>query len=162
MSAAQGPAREARVEHALDLALRYLGPRDRTVAEVRARLERSEVREPALAEALARLEALGALDDDGFAARFAEDRRALDGWGAERIARRLRERGIERELAESVAAPAGGRDGELAAALAVLERRFPSPPGDARRERERAYGVLVRKGYDPELAADAVREHLRD
>jgi len=44
----------------------------------------------------------------------------------------------------------------------VLERRFPSPPGDARRERERAYGVLVRKGYDPELAADAVREHLRD
>ncbi len=43
----------------------------------------------------------------------------------------------------------------------MLERRFPSPSDDAPRERERAFGVLVRKGYEPELAADAVRAHLR-
>lgn len=96
------------------------------------------------------------LDDDAFAQRFAADRRELDGWGGERIARRLRDRGVERELAEAAARPQDGRAGEMAAARAVLERRFPSAPREPR-ERERAFGVLVRKGYDPELAADAIR-----
>jgi len=142
------------------VALRYLGPRDRTLSEVRAHLERRDVREPVLGEAIFRLEELGVLDDAAFAQRFADDRRELDGWGSERIVRRLRERGVERELAESAARPETGREGELAAALAVLERRFAAPPREPR-ERERAFGVLVRKGYDPELAADAIRAHAR-
>ena len=38
----------------------------------------------------------GYLDDARFAQRFAEDRRRLDGWGAERIERRLRALGVGR------------------------------------------------------------------
>ncbi|MGH2943067.1 MAG: hypothetical protein ACRDLN_09910, partial [Solirubrobacteraceae bacterium] len=50
--------------------------------------------------------------------------------------------------------------GELAAALELLRRRFgEAPAGD--RERERALGMLVRKGYDPELACDAVHAFER-
>jgi len=143
------------------VALRYLGPRDRTLSEVRAHLERRDVRDPVLDETLFRLGELGVLDDASFARRFADDRRELDGWGSDRIARRLRERGVERELAEAAARPEQGREGELAAALAVLERRFPAAPREPR-ERDRAFGVLVRKGYDPELAADAIRAYGRD
>jgi regulatory protein len=42
----------------------------------------------------------------------------------------------------------------------VLRQRFPSPPRD-RRERERALGILLRKGYDIELALDALAAYDR-
>jgi regulatory protein len=38
----------------------------------------------------------------------------------------------------------------------LLRRRFPSPPDDDR-GRDRALGLLVRRGYDLEMAYDAVR-----
>ncbi len=160
MSATPGADPEARLDHAVGLALRHLGRRDRTVAEVRAHLERRGIEEPVLGAALDRLAEMGYLDDAAFARRFAEDRRALDGWGGERIARRLRDLGIDRDLADAAAAAEDGRPGELATALGVLERRFPSPPEEPA-ARRRALGVLVRKGYDPELAADAIRAHRR-
>ena len=51
----------------------------------------------------------------------------------------------------------GGHD-ELAAACELLARRFPVPP-DTPRDLERALGFLVRKGYELELAHDALRRH---
>ena len=52
------------------------------------------------------------------------------------------------------------RGGELEAALALLRRRFPLLDDDPREQR-RAFGVLARKGYDQELAWDAIRAHAR-
>jgi regulatory protein len=149
-----------RLQHALDVAYRYLGHRDRTVAEMRRHLEARGV-EPATAdEAVEDLGRQGYLDDARYAQRFAEDRRTVDAWGAERIERRLLALGVAPDL---VAAALDERDGaeELEAAVAVLRRRFPSAPGDDR-ARDRALGVLVRKGYDLELAYDAVRAFERD
>jgi regulatory protein len=100
------------------------------------------------------------LDDAAFAQRFAEDRRNLDGWGSERIERRLAELGVAREHIR--AALIGGAEDEghdeLGAACELLARRFPIPP-DNPRDRDRALGFLVRKGYELELAHDALRRH---
>ena len=101
----------------------------------------------------------GYVDDVRFAHRFAEDRRALDHWGSERIERRLRELGIDRALA--AAAAAAGEEGELDAAVALLARRFPSPPREER-DLNRALGLLVRRGYELELAHDAIRAYGRE
>jgi regulatory protein len=98
------------------------------------------------------------LDDVRFAHRFVEDRRTLDHWGSERIARRLRELGIEPALAAEVAAP--GEEGELDSAVALLARRFPSPPREER-DLNRALGLLVRRGYELELAHDAIQAYRR-
>ena len=46
----------------------------------------------------------------------------------------------------------------MEAALELLARRFPEPP-QTPRDRDRALGVLVRKGYELELAYDALRRH---
>ena len=43
----------------------------------------------------------------------------------------------------------------------MLRRRFAQPPAHDR-ERDRALGLLVRKGYELELAYDAVRAFERD
>ena len=146
---------QAQLQDALDLSFRFLGHRDRTVAEVRRHLERRAVEPAAIDGALAELERQGYLDDARFARRFAEDRRTLDGWGAERIERRLLALGVAADDAGAALA-AWAPDEERAAALAVLRRRGGAPPRTDR-ERERALAALVRRGYELELAYDAVR-----
>jgi regulatory protein len=148
---------EQALQHARDLAWRALGRRERTVAEM-ARLLAGKRVEPALIdEVVGELIEQRYLDDASYARRFAEDRRRLDGWGAERIERRLRALGVD---AGDIAAAVGerGHAGELAAAVELLRRRFPEPPATPR-DCERALGVLVRKGYELELAHDALRRH---
>lgn len=142
-------------ERALELAFGHLSRRDRTEAEVRRYLAGKDVAERDVDTAVAEIVRMGYLDDARYTRTFAEDRRALDGWGSERIERRLLALGVDREL---VAAAIGTRDGagELEAALELLRRRCRNVPA-SERERERALGILVRKGYDLELACDAVR-----
>jgi regulatory protein len=148
-----------RLQQALELAHAYLAPRDRTVREVTDHLEGKRVDATTIDETLATLTDQGYLDDARFVRLFAEDKRELEQWGADRIRRGLAARGVERELIEAtLAAPAS--DGELERALELLERRFPSPPLD-RRARDRALGVLLRKGYDPETSFDAVQAYSR-
>jgi regulatory protein len=143
--------------HAFDLAWLALGRRDRTEAELRRLLAGKRV-EPALIEdVVAELRTGGYLDDGRFARRFAEDRRALDGWGAERIRRRLEALGVAREHVDAAVAQRTPAD-ELEAALALLARRFPDPPATAR-EAERALHMLVRKGYDVEAGYEALRRY---
>ena len=148
------------LQHALDLAYRYLGHRDRTVAELRCHLEAKRVESDTIDEVVAELHEQGYLDDARFAQRFAEDRRTLDAWGAERIERKLREAGVP---AEHIEAALGTQTADEAreAAIDLLRRRLSEPPRDDR-GRERALGLLVRRGYDLELAYDAVRAFERD
>ena len=148
---------EERLQAARDLAWRSLNRRDRTVAELARHLAAKRVEPNAIEVVVAELLDQGYLDDERYARQFADDRRRLDGWGAERIERRLRDLGV---AAETVAAAVAAQDeeSELDAALALLRRRFPEPPATPR-ERDRALGVLVRKGYALELAYDAVRRH---
>ena len=153
-----GPAPDG-ASASVETALRYLGRRDRTVAEVRAHLAKKEVGEADIERAVEELRELGYLDDARYAQRFVEDRVNLDGWGSDRIERKLVELGVERE---HISAALRGRDfgTELDAAVALLQRRWREPPATDR-DRERALGFLVRKGYDLEIAYDAVREHAR-
>ena len=114
--------------------------------------------EPAVADqVVCELIESGYLDDARYAARFAEDRRRLDGWGSERIARRLRELGVDREHVEAAVA-AQDPEEEKEAALELLRRRCPQPPA-TRAERDRALGILIRRGYAPDLAFDVLRRH---
>jgi regulatory protein len=148
------------LEHALDVAYRYLGHRDRTVAEMRGRLDAEGVQPAVVEEAVAELERQGYLDDARYARRFAEDRRTIDAWGTERIERRLLTVGVDPALIAAALDERGATE-ELEAALAVLRRRFPNAPSDDR-IRERALGLLVRRGYELDLAYDAVRAFERD
>jgi regulatory protein len=157
------------------IAYRFLNRRERTEAEVRARLERGEVGGEEIELVIAELIELGLLDDARYARVFTEDKRNLEAWGNERIARALQERGVERELIEAAlvedegqrASGGGGHAGldggggtEFERAVAFLGQRFPAGAAEPR-DRERAFGVLARKGYESETASDAVREWVR-
>lgn len=160
---------DEQLQRALDLGYAYLNRRERTVAEVRAQLERTGVSPELIALAVQTFAEQGILDDERFARLFVSDKRELEQWGSERIRRGLLARGVDREMAERALLPgAGGMDPsgdaeptELDRALGILRRRFPAPPRE-RRERERAIGVLLRKGYESDLALDALSAYARE
>jgi regulatory protein len=144
----------------LELAYRYLNRRDRTEGEVRRHLAGKGVEADAAEAAIETLRDHGYVDDARYARLFAEDKRALEGWGTDRIRGTLALRGIDRDLIEAAVAADGGAGAEMERALEILRRRFPSPPRE-RRDRDRALAVLLRKGYDAELALDALAVHAR-
>jgi regulatory protein len=149
----------AGLEQALAIAYRYLNRRERTQAEVRSQLARAGVDRQDVEQAVAALVEQGFLDDARFVRLFIEDKRDLEGWGSDRIRHALLARGVDADRVEAaLSEPDPGS--EIERAVALLRRRFPAPSGD-RRERERALGVLVRKGYDVELALDAIAAHTR-
>jgi regulatory protein len=168
---------DERLQHALELAYRYLNRRDRTEAEVRRRLRRDDFDAALVDQAISTLIDQGYLGDRRFARLYVQDKRQLEEWGSERIGRQLAARGIDPELIEETLSADGpeeteGRSNgagsaadrhhdERRRALALLRRRFPVPPQD-RRQRERALGILLRKGYDSELALDALASYTRD
>jgi regulatory protein len=143
-------------ERASQLAYRAVGRRERTVAELRTCLERKRVEPGAIDDAVAELTEAGLLDDARYAQVFADDMRYLDRWGSERIARELQRRGIAPDLIESVLSDRS-REAELESALVLLAQRAPTVSDD--RERDRAWRLLVRRGYEVELAYEAVRRH---
>src|SRR5918997_6615976 len=113
--------RERERERAIQLAYRAVGSRERTVAELRTFLERKRVEPDAIDQAFGELREAGFLDDARYAQRFADDKRELDRWGSERIARELHRRGIAPDLIELAVADRG-REAELETALLVLEQ----------------------------------------
>jgi regulatory protein len=144
-------------QRAFERALKSIGVRERSSREVGDFLRRRGYEPEVVDDVIRALREEGLVDDAGYARRFVEDRRLLDQWGNERIARDLERRGIERELVD--AALAGhGHEEELSVAVELLDRRFPLPfHGD--RERDKAWRMLVRRGYEPDLAYSAVRRH---
>lgn len=143
-------------QRAVKLAYRAISTRERTISEVRAFLERKELDEELIVHALAELVDSGALDDARFARLFIEDRRSIDQWGIERIERELHRRGVPGpEIDDALAAV--DRTDELSAAVELLGHKVA--PLQSAKDRDRAWRMLVRKGYEPELAYEAVRAH---
>lgn len=173
-------SRAAGTERALGVAYRYLNRRERTASELRQHLLGRDLDPAAVEAAIGELTEAGYVDDARFARLFAQDKRELQQWGSTRIRGALLSLGIDRDLAEAAltepdrsrpvpgAAPgcteparSNVAGGELERALALLERRFPDPPRD-RRARQRALGMLVRRGYELELALEAIAARSRD
>jgi regulatory protein len=139
----------------LTVACGYINARERTAAEVEAKLARSGFEPEQVRDTIEKLRALGYVDDARYARLFVADKRLLEAWGSERIGRELARRGIERDLIGTALEQKAGEEGELERAVALIQRRWKCPPRD-RRERDRALGVLLRKGYDSTLALEAL------
>jgi regulatory protein len=112
------------------------------------------VEEGEIDEVIALLAEAGAIDDESFARRFAADKRLLAGWGPDRIEVTLQGRGVPLEHIEA-ALSAEDDDALCERATSLLLAREMSCTSE--RGRERALGLLVRRGFPLEVAYDAVR-----
>jgi regulatory protein len=145
-------------EDAFERAVGTLGQRERTTAELESWLAERGYAPAEVEAAIERLTAIGELDDERFARRYAEDKRELRGWGADRIREALVAKGLDRATIDAAVGGAAA-DEELARAIALLERRGRPAVDEA--SRTRALGFLARRGYESELAYEAVRVYER-
>ena len=136
LEAAAPPGGRSETERAIDLAYKAAARRERTVAELRTCLERKRVGPQAIDDAVAELTRSGFLDDARYARQFAEDKRQLEQWGSDRIARDLRRRGIGPELVDAALCDSS-HETELDTALMVLRAAFSGGAGRRPRARPR-------------------------
>jgi regulatory protein len=138
----------------LAAALAAIGRKERTESEMRRWLAEREAGSEECERVMAYLIENLAVDDERFADGFVEDKRRLSGWGNDRIESALYERGIPPHLISA----ALGRDAEESevdrATRVLLEKH--SDLGDDR-ARQRALGLLARRGFQAEDAYAAIR-----
>ena len=109
-------------------------------------------------EVLERLIEAELIDDARFARLFAEDKRALRGWGPDRIEKALRARGVDGStIADAVDSETP--DELVDRAVALLAAGGYGVEDEA--ARGRALALLARRGFPLETAYDAVREAER-
>jgi regulatory protein len=146
-------------QEAFERALEALGHKERTQGELAEWLAARGFDADEVEATLSRLIEVGELDDARFARRYAEDKRELRGWGPERIRSALEARGID---AADIEAALGSEDhgDQLGRAVTLLRGRSDALDEEAGRARALAY--LTRRGYDYEVAYDAVRRCERE
>jgi regulatory protein len=145
-------------DESLSLALEALGRKERTVAEMGNWLQARGVGPEEVDDVVDRLICDGVLDDARYAQRYAEDKRQLKRWGNGRIRAALLDRGISTEDAEEALSDADAGQ-EIERAVELLCDRGAAL-ADAL-ERQRALGMLVRRGYDSAVAYEAIRRARR-
>jgi regulatory protein len=164
-------ARERRVlvddpQAVTDVAIRFLEARPRSVAEVRRRLSSAGYRSDLVEVAIVRLTEVGLLDDREFARMWVRSRDASRPRGEQALRREMLLKGIDPTIVATVLEErTGGSDGDdvvspdRAAAARLLERRGAalSRGADPAERRRRAYALLARNGFDPEVCAEAAR-----
>jgi len=158
------------VEIVLAAAGRYLEQRARSVEEVRRHLRLARYPDALIEASIDRIVAAGMLDDRAFASAWVESRDRARPRGEQALRRELSLKGLDRDLiadvlAERAAGPAaGGTDApdneeppDLRAALRLLEKRRSALDriADPRLRRQRAYALLARNGFDPDVCRQA-------
>jgi len=156
----------------LAAAVRFLESRQRSIREVRRRLGQAGYPAPLIDAAVERLEELGFLDDEAFARAWVESRDRARPRGERALRSELALKGVAREIVDRVLAERrpgdGGTAGDLAtedaAAERLLERRGRAllRIADPRVRRNRAYALLARNGFDPDVAGRVSRAMASD
>lgn len=143
---------------ALAKAGRLLARRPHSAAELQERLEAAGFEPAAIEGAMRRLTELGLVDDRDFADAWIEHR-ARRGLSGSAIRRELGARGVDPPVAEEALERAGLDDGArargLAAAWVARVARLP-----LERQAARLQGILLRRGFEPEVAEAATRAVL--
>ncbi|MGH7843554.1 MAG: regulatory protein RecX [Candidatus Binatia bacterium] len=141
--------RGPKADNAFNRAVKLLRYRDRSEAEIRAKLNQLKFSKSAIETALKRLASLHLLNDDSFARNWALTRVEQRGYGPLRVALELQQKGISKPLINEiiVAAFAGANAGVTARAKNLLERRFRGKDLHNPKNLRRAAALLERRGY---------------
>ena len=140
-------------------ALGLLAVRQRSRREIQRRLERAGFGPEEIGEELDRLQQVGLVDDEAFARVVVEHSFTTRREGRRVVAGRLISAGIAPDIVEAALDPVVGGEEERADALAVAKAaKLSSLPPDA--AYRRLYGMLARRGYEPDVAGRAARRAL--
>lgn len=148
-----------------DYAIRLLGGRALSSAEVREKL-RARAADPANVDAaIRRLKEYGFLDDARFAENFAAARRDNQGFGQFRVTQDLRKRRVAPSVAAKAASEAFAEVDELAHARRYLERKYRGQDAaffSQDKNVASAYRRLRAAGFGSSVAIRALRDYAKN
>lgn len=143
-------------EIAFQRACRLLSYRPRSVDEVRKNLEKNEVPAHVIEHTLARLQELGLLGDAAFARAWVENRSTFRPRSKRALGVELRQKGIEREIIQSVLDEV--TDEEALALQAAHKQARKLTSSDWPAFRQKLGGFLARRGFSYEVIAPVLRQ----
>lgn len=146
-----------------DKAVALLAVRPRSSRDLQLRLRRAGASAPTIARAIERLERLGYVDDQAYARAVARSRAVSGGRSRRHIAQELQRQGVARETVDEAVAQTIADVGldESDAALGLARRRVRAMRGlDPRKQRQRLYAFLARRGYELDIVARVVSRVL--
>ncbi len=143
-------------DQAKDAAYRLLAYRPRSVVELAGRLREKGFEGETVEGVVERLKELRFLDDDDFARRFSKDLAEVKGYGRFIIAARLREKGVDEEVAEGALRSAFLNKSEFESARELAEKKVKEYPL-SQKERGRIGRFLQRRGYPFEIITDVLK-----
>jgi regulatory protein len=144
-------------QQALQQAFAYLGYRPRSEHELRRYLAQRGHAPETVDAVLGRLAEYHYVDDEVFALSWVENRQKFRPRGARLLRAELRQKGVERDVAEQAIADLGGD--ERALALAAAQKKLPTlEVADYQAFGRRLAGFLQRRGFPPDVVWDVVRE----
>lgn len=156
---------EWRHRRAMDAALRYLGYRSRTRAQMEEYLRGKDFPAKTVTEVAEKLIGYGYLDDRRYAKEYMEGKLRDRSLGRMRIRMALRERGISDDIIEETLA-GYDEDAELSQAVACLQKQIRQRQGKSPEIRKKqCYAALARRGFNWETiqrAWNAVETEAED
>ena len=139
-------------------ALKLLGRRDLSVADLRARLADRDHPAGEIEDAISRLQETGALNDARLARAYIRTASQVKGRGRLRIARELQQLGISREVAtEALAEVFADTDERALIERAIQKKLRGAQKPKTVQERARLYQFLMRQGFTPAAVSAALR-----
>lgn len=144
---------------AMDKALHFLGPRPRSVAEIRRHLETKKgLTAEAIEAAITRLAELNYVDDLAFARYWVQNREDFNPRGLQALRYELRQKGIEDALIEEALSDLD----QNAAALRAAQKKLRSLRGqDYLSTRRKLHDFLLRRGFSYDSVRAALDEVLQ-
>ena len=153
---------DTREEQAHAVCLRLLTVRARTRAELAGRLAKKGYPDEVMQAVLTRLEAVGLVDDEDFAAQWVRSRQANAGRGRRALAAELRTKGVGEEVIATAldGIDAGAERVRAEQLVARKLRREHLGDTDELKVTRRLVGMLARRGYSQNMAVAVVTDAL--
>lgn len=160
------PARQGREPDPYDVArqivLRQLAMVARSRAQLEQKLAQRDVSPDVAAAVLDRMTEVGLVDDEAYALMLVRTQQSGRGLAKRALARELRTKGIDDDLAEEALASISDAD-ERDRARALVDKKLRAMHGlGVEVQTRRLAGMLARKGYSPNLTYAVIRDAIAD
>ena len=147
---------------ARQIVLRQLAMAPRSRAQLEEKLAQRDCPADVAAAVLDRMTEVGLVDDQAFAQMLVRSQQAGRGLGKRALARELRTKGIEEDLAQEALASISDAD-ERCRARELVDKKLRAMHGlGIEVQTRRLAGMLARKGYSPNLTYAVIRDAIAD
>jgi len=148
---------------AMKAALQRLNRRALSTSQLRRKLREKEHDPIAIDQAIARLEELGAMDDEAFGRSLIEGTLRQKPAGPRLLSQKLMQKGLDRKLIDRLIREYAPEADDAVAGAAELARKKLRTMSrfDEQTQKRRLWGLLARRGFESAIIEQAVREVMK-